>query len=85
MTIAFLYDSIFFMKDMQEVKRNINIIIELVKNTDLKYKDVAETLDVDICTISRWVRGKHLPTRVYHRKIAEIADFYKKIKVDKKL
>ena len=73
------------MKDVQEVKNNINTIIELVKNTDLKYKDVAETLQVDIGTLSRWVRGKHLPTRVYHRKIAEIADFYKKIKVDKKL
>ena len=72
------------MKNIQEVKQNINTIIELVKNTDLKYKDVAETLDVDICTLSRWVRGKHLPTRVYHRKIAEIAHFYKKMNVDKK-
>lgn len=73
------------MKNIQEVKNNINIIIKLVKNTDLRYIDVANTLDVDICTVSRWVRGKNLPTRVYHRKIAEIADFYKKIKIDKKL
>jgi len=72
------------MKDIREVKQNINTIIKLVKNTDLRYKDVAETLDVDIGTLSRWVNGKHLPTRVYHRKIAEIANFYKKIKVDKK-
>ena len=83
MTIAFFYVTIFSMKDMQEVKRNINTIIELVKNTDLKYKDVAETLDVDIGTLSRWVRNKHIPTRVYHKKIAEIANFYKKMKIDK--
>ena len=73
------------MKDIQEVKRNINIIIELVKNTDLRYKDVADTLKIDVGTISRWVNGKHIPTRVYHSKIAEIANFYKKIKIDKKL
>ncbi len=73
------------MKDIQEVKNNINIIIELVKNTSLRYIDVAKTLDVDVCTISRWVRGKHLPTKVYHSKIAEIADFYKKMKINKKL
>ena len=73
------------MKNIQEVKNNINIIIKLVESTDLKYKDVADTLDVDICTISRWVRHKHIPTRVYHNKIAEIANFYKKIKVDKRL
>jgi len=73
------------MKDIREVKQNINTIIELVKNTNLKYKDVAETLDIDIGTLSRWVRGKHLPTRVYHKKIAEIANFYKKMNVDKKL
>ena len=71
------------MNNIQEVKNNINIIIKLVKNTDLKYKDVAKTLNVNISTLSRWVRGKHLPTIVYHNKIAEIADFYKKIKVDK--
>jgi len=71
------------MKDIREVKNNINTIIELVKNTDLKYKDVADTLDVDVCTVSRWVRWKHIPTRVYHKKIAEIASFYKKIKVNK--
>ena len=73
------------MIDIKEVKTNINIIIELVKNTDLKYKDVADTLDVDIGTLSRWVKGKHIPTKVYHKKIAEIADFYKKIKIGKKL
>jgi len=73
------------MKNIQEVKNNIEIIKQLVKNTDLRYIDVAETLEVRIETLSRWVRGKHLPTKVYHRKIAEIADFYKKIKVDKKL
>ena len=73
------------MKNIQEVKNNIDIIIELVKNTDLKYKDVAETLNVNICTISRWVRKRHLPTRVYHSKIAEIANFYKKMKVNKVL
>ena len=72
------------MKDIREVKQNINTIIELVKNTDLRYKDVADTLDVDVGTISRWVNGKHIPTRVYHRKIAEIAHFYKKMNVDKK-
>ena len=83
MTIAFFYDSIFSMKNIQEVKHNIDIIIELVKNTDLKYKDVAETLDVDIGTLSRWVTKKHIPTTVYHKKIAEIANFYKKIKIDK--
>ena len=71
------------MINIQEVKANINIIIRLVKNTNLKYKDVAETLDVDIGTLSRWVNGKHLPTRVYHSKIAEIANFYKKMKLDK--
>ena len=85
MTVAILCDIIFLMRNIQEVKNNINTIIELVKNTDLKYKDVADTLDVDICTISRWVRGKHIPLRVYHSKIAEIASFYKKIKVDKML
>lgn len=85
MTIAFFYVIISSMKNIQEVKTNINIIIKLVKNTDLKYKDVADTLDVDIGTLSRWVNGKHLPIRVYHSKIAEIANFYKKIKVDKKL
>jgi len=85
LTIAFFCDIIFLMKNIQEVKNNINIIIKLVKNTDLKYKDVAETLDVDIGTLSRWVKGKHIPTRVYHSKIAEIANFYKKIKVDKRL
>lgn len=68
------------MKNNQEVKENINIIIELVKNTKLRYKDVAKTLNVDVCTISRWVRGKYFPLRIYHSKIAEIADFYKKIK-----
>jgi len=73
------------MKNIQEVKTNINTIIKLVKNTDLKYKDVAETLDVDIGTLSRWVQGKHIPTRVYHKKIAEIANFYKKMKIDKTL
>lgn len=73
------------MKDIREVKANINTIIELVKNTDLKYKDVAETLNVDVGTLSRWVNEKHIPTRVYHSKIAEIANFYKKMKVDKKL
>ena len=73
------------MKNIQKVKNNINTIIKLVKNTDLKYKDVADTLDVDICTVSRWVRGKHLPTRVYHSKIAEIANFYKKMKIEKTL
>ena len=71
------------MKNIKEVKNNIDIIIKLVKNTDLKYKDVANTLDVDIGTLSRWVRWKHIPTRVYHKKIAEIADFYKKMKLDK--
>jgi len=71
------------MKNIEEVKNNINIIIKLVKNTNLKYKDVAETLDVDIGTLSRWVNEKHIPTRVYHRKIAEIANFYKKMKIDK--
>ena len=85
MTIAFFCVIVFYMKDMREVKHNIDTIIELVKNTDLKYKDVAKTLDVDIGTLSRWVQKKHLPTRVYHKKIAEIANFYKKIKVDKKL
>lgn len=55
----------------------------MVQNTDLKYKDVAETLEIDIGTLSRWVRGKHLPTRVYHDKIAEIAVFGKKVKADK--
>jgi len=85
LTIAFSYDIIFKMKNIQEVKDNINTIIELVKSTKLKYKDVAETLNVDICTLSRWVNRKHLPIRVYHSKIAEIADFYKKIKSSKKL
>jgi len=85
LTIAFSHDIIFKMRNIQEVKDNINTIIELVKSTKLKYKDVAETLNVDICTLSRWVRGKHLPIRVYHSKIAEIADFYKKIKSSKKL
>ena len=73
------------MKDMQEVKNNIETIKQLVKNTELRYIDIAETLQVDVGTLSRWVRGKHLPTRVYHRKIAEIADFYKKINSSKKL
>ena len=73
------------MKDMQEVKNNIEVIKQLVKNTELRYIDIAETLQVDVGTLSRWVRGKHLPTRVYHRKIAEIADFYKKINSSKKL
>ena len=73
------------MKDMQEVKNNIEVIKQLVKNTELRYIDIAETLQVDVATLSRWVRGKHLPTRVYHRKIAEIADFYKKINSSKKL
>jgi len=71
------------MQNIQEVKTNLNKIKELVKNTDLKYKDVAETLDVDIATLSRWVRGKHIPTRVYHSKIAEVAKFYDKVKVSK--
>ena len=75
----------FCMKDMEEVKRNIDIIIELVKNTDLKYKDIAKTIDVDIGTLSRWVQKKHLPTRVYHPKIAEIAEFSKKMGVNKKI
>jgi len=83
LTIAFFYVSIFLMKNIQEVKTNINIIIKLVKNTNLKYKDVADTLDVDIGTLSRWVNKRHLPTRVYHSKIAEIANFYKKMKLDK--
>lgn len=83
MTLAFFYDIIYFMKNIQEVKTNINIIINLVKSTNLKYKDVAETLNIDVGTLSRWVRGKHLPLIVYHNKIAEIANFYKKIKVDK--
>lgn len=73
------------MRNIQEIKNNINIIIEMVKSTNLRYIDVAKTLDVDVCTISRWVRGIHLPTRVYHSKIAEIANFYKKIKPSKKL
>ena len=73
------------MKDIQEVKNNIEVIKQLVKNTELRYIDIAETLQVDVGTLSRWVRGKHLPTRVYHRKIAEIADFYKKINSSKKL
>ncbi|MBA7574025.1 hypothetical protein ES708_15827 [subsurface metagenome] len=71
------------MKNIQKVKRNINRIIKLVENTDLKYKDIAETLEVDISTLSRWVRGKHIPTRVYHDKIAEIAKFGKKVRADK--
>jgi len=71
------------MKNIQEVKDNINTIIKLVKNTDLKYKDLAKTLNVDTGTLSRWVNGRHLPLKIYHSKIAEIANFYKKIKVDK--
>ena len=71
------------MKNIQEVKDNINTIIKLVKNTDLEYKDLAKTLKVNVCTLSRWVNGRHLPLKIYHSKIAEIANFYKKIKVDK--
>ena len=73
------------MKDIQEVKNNIEVIKQLVKNTELRYIDVAETLQINVATISRWVNEKHLPHRVYHSKIAEIADFYKKINSSKKL
>lgn len=83
MTIAFLYVTLFLMQNIQEVKTNLKKIKELVKHTDLKYKDVADTLDVDIATLSRWVREKHFPTKVYHPKIAEIAKFYDKVKVSK--
>jgi len=64
-------------ENITKVKDNIKTIIEMVKNTDITYGDIAKTLKVDICTLSRWVHGKHLPTQVYWEKLQEIADFYK--------
>ena len=66
------------MRNIEEVKGNLEVIKELVRTTDLKYKDIAGTLDVHIETLSRWVNGKHIPTNVYHKKLKEIAEFYKK-------
>lgn len=83
MTFAFFCDNIFTMKNIRKVKKDINLIIRLVKNTNLRYKDVAETLKVDIGTVSRWVNWRHFPTRVYHDKIADVAKFGKKVKADK--